>query len=303
MKIKCYGASFYAGQVDRIEAGFVALGHELVEDISKADLVYSNDEGGYTKVLSHKERGDVKGKIIFNVLDIPAHNLDTYDLSALDRKLAQADAVTVISQFVQGQLIQYLKRGSSVVYCPIKNITYNPAPRSDRYARFLSVGRRSDPNKNHRLGVQALQLLGINYGQLALVGGEFSNWGEYLGVLKDSQLDQAYNSVDFVFALGKCEGLGLPLIEGMAAGVIPIACQHLTTLTELLPPDLFPEYNDVHPTSISISRFVARYLGDNHEMLLMKARLHSHYLKVWKDRVSPVGVAQAILNVYEGIKP
>jgi hypothetical protein len=85
----------------------------------------------------------------------------------------------------------------------------------------------------------------------------------------------------------------------MAAGTIPVVCNDMTTRKELLPPDLFPEYEDVAPTPISISRFVARYLGDNHEMLLMKARLHAHYLATWKDRVSPTAVAAAIVKVYE----
>lgn len=305
MRIHAVGASFHGGQVDRIQAGFVALGHELSERMDDADLLYANDSNHYIPILNAYSGGRLKptARIVFNVLDIPEHNLADYDLAGLDKQLSHAHAVTSISAFVHDQLIRYLQRDSSIIYQPVKPITRNPEPRSDRYARFLSVGRRSDPNKNHRLGVQALQILGIHYGQLGLVGDEYGGWGEYLGVLTDQQLNQAYNSVDFVFALGKCEGLCLPLLEGMAAGVIPIACTHLSTLKELLPPDLFPEYGDVAPSAVSVSRFVARYMQDNGAMEDLKARLYAHYTATWKDRVSPVAVAAAILKVYEGVKP
>lgn len=305
MKIFTAGSTYYMAQLPRIDKGFTTLGHDLVEHMGDADLLYANDSSHYKDILSAQYGGRLKpsARIIFNVLDIPEHLLPDYDLEGLERMLSHAHAVTSISIFVQDQLIRYLSRGSHVIYQPIMPITHSPVSRPDRYTRYLSASRRHDPNKRFRLGVQALQLLGVNYGQLGLAGEDFANWGEYLGKLTDEQLNTAFNSVDFVLALGKVEGLSLNVIESMASGTIPIVLNDMTTRKELLPPDLFPEYDDVHPTPTSISRFVARYLGDNHEMLLMKARLHSHYLKVWKDRVSPVGVAQAILNVYERIKP
>lgn len=304
MKIHTAGARFFGGQVSRIDEGFTLLGHELVERMVDADLLYSNDPNHYKDVLSAYHGGRLKAgaRLVFNVLDIPEHNIQQYDLIGLEAQLAQAHAVTCISTFVQKQLIQYLKRGSTVVYNPIKPVTCMPEPRADRYTRYLSAGRRSDPNKRFNVGVHALQLLGVNYGQLALVGNEPGGWGEYLGVLKDADLTRVYNSVDFVLATGKIEGLNLPVLEGMAAGIIPVVCADMTTRTELLPPDLFPEYEDVHPTATSVSRFIAQYLGDNDAMMLMKARLHKHYLDTWYDRVSPVGVAAAIVKVYEEVK-
>jgi glycosyltransferase involved in cell wall biosynthesis len=185
-----------------------------------------------------------------------------------------------------------------VIYNPIKPITFKPEPRADRYARFLSVGRRQDPNKRFMLGASSLLMLGINYGQLGLVGSEYASYGEYMGVLKDDQLNRIYNSVDFVLSLGRIEGLNLTVLEGMAAGAIPVVCADMTTRKEILPPDLFPEYEDVHPTPTSVSRFIARYMQDNGAMEDMKKRLHKHYTDTWATRVSPFGVAEAILDVH-----
>ena len=76
----------------------------------------------------------------------------------------------------------------------------------------------------------------------------------------------------------------------------------MTTRAELLPPDLFPEYDEVTPHVPSVLRFVARFMQDNGAQTEMKERLHKHYLQNWRDKVSPEGVAKAILGVCEGIK-
>jgi hypothetical protein len=93
---------FHGSQIDRIEDGFVALGHELAERIDEADIVYSNDEGGYDQIISNLRGGRIKkdARVIFNVLDIPEHNLADYDLQGLATKLKYAHAVTCISAFV-----------------------------------------------------------------------------------------------------------------------------------------------------------------------------------------------------------
>jgi glycosyltransferase involved in cell wall biosynthesis len=281
----------------------VALGHQLAEHIDEADIVYSNDEGGYQQILSNLYGGKIKkdAKVIFNVLDIPEHNLSNYDLEGLATMLKRAHAVTCISAFVKDQLTRYIKQDSQVIYNPIKPVLFKPEPRPDRYARFLSVGRRQDPNKRFTLGVSTLLTLGINYGQLGLVGGEYASYGEYFGVLDDKQLNRMYNSVDFVLSLGKVEGLNLTVLEAMAAGVIPIVCNDMTTRKELLPPDLFPEYNEITPTVTSVAHFIARYMQDNGAMQTMKGRLRKHYEKAWATKVSPVGVAKAIIDVYGGL--
>ena len=306
MKVYTAGSRFWGGQVDRVDAGFTLLGHDLTTDPREADLLYSNDPGGYKEILASHYACDLKkgARIIFNVLDIPEHLMPNYDLEGLERMLNHAHAVTSISLFVQDQLIRHLMQGSTVIYQPIKPVLkLTNMERLGRESHYLSAGRRQDPNKRFRMAVAAHQKLGVNYNNQALVGSDYSPWGHHFGVLTDEQLNFVYNVSDFVIATGLVEGLNLPVLVGMAAGVIPVVCADMTTRKELLPLHLVPEYEDVHPTAISVSRFIARYLQDNDAMQQMKDRLHAHYLKVWKDRVSPAGVAKAILDVYEGVKP
>lgn len=298
MKVICYGSRFYGGQVDRIEKGFVELGHEIVNEISHADLVYSNDPGGYKEVLSLKYADKVKGKIVFNVLDIPEHNLPNFDLEGLELMLNHAHEVTCISKFVQDQLIRHLGQKSTVIYNPIKPVTYQPElTEKGRLLRFASVGRRFDPNKRFGLGVAALELLGIDYNRLALVGNDYVAWGHYFGVLNDESLNTMYNNVDFVLALGRVEGLNLPVLEAMSAGCIPVVINDMTTRNELLPSKEFPEYDEVLPNPISVSKFISKYLQNNDAMNGMKTRLRNFFINEgWVDKVSNKGVAQAIID-------
>src|SRR5690606_3211512 len=110
-----------------------------------------------------------------------------------------------------------------------------------------------------------------------------------------------YNSADFVICTGRVEGLCLGVLEGMAAGCVPLVCNDLTTLDELLPADLFPEYRAVDPTPQSIARFIASLINEDSgaRLAAFKDRLHDHYQRVWAERVSPVGVAGRILQVYD----
>ncbi len=296
MRVHCIGATFFGGQLDRIEQGFVALGHNLTPHVSEGELVFVNDCAHHKQAVIDKLAGRLPGKLILNVQDLPFHLGAAFDYEGVDRLLAHADAVTTISEYVQWQVKDRLGRDSSVVYQPLKPVSLKPI-QLGRY-RFLSVGRRSDPNKRAALWVAALQLLGYAPSDVALVGNE-PGWGEFYGVLDDVNLSRAYNSADFVLATSALEGLSLPVLEAMAAGVIPVVCRDMTTRTELLPPDIFPEYEEVEPNPPSIARFIARFANNVEAMTEMRCRLHQHYLDRWAEPTSPVGVARRILGVYE----
>ncbi len=300
MKVHCVGSRFFGGQVDRIERGFVQLGHELTPHISEADLVYVNDPSHYAQPLLDRAAGRLKGKLILNVLDIPEHIIHEFDTTKLYRELIQADAITSISQFTHDKVGEHCGIASHVIYNPIKSVARDPASKRECPYRFASVGRRSDPNKRADLWAGALGILGINYREVALVGSD-PGWGDYLGVLSDFNLNLLYNSVDFVLATSRVEGLNLPVLEAMAAGAIPVVCRDMTTRTELLPPDLFPEYQEVEPTGPSVARFIARYLNSSEQMVGMKIRLHEHYVTSWQEKTSGAGVARRILEVYQGL--
>lgn len=296
MKVACLGAQFFGGQVDRIEAGFRQLGHEIVFPW-EADLIYANDPPHYKQVLADKAAGRIKGKLIFTVLDLPFQN-PGFDFAELDGQLAQADAICTISSYTQWQVKSRIGYDSTVIYNPIKPVAFDPAMRVECPYRFASIGRRSDPNKNMPVWVAALQLLGIPHTEVALVGNE-GGWGDYLGVQSDANLNHLYNSVDFVLALGTVEGLNLPMIEAMACGVIPVCHKGLTTLDEFLPADLFPEYREVELTPPSVARFIARFRNNVPAKAEMQERLHRHFVANWETKTRGVNVAQAILNVYK----
>lgn len=299
MKIYTQGARFHGGQVDRIDQGFTELGQTLTPYSNDADLVYLNN-GPYRQAAIDKFSNQMRGKLICTVLDIPEHLLPNFDLEGLYRELMHADEICAISEYVKWQLLHYLGLHAKVIYNPIKPI--HVLPRIENATpRFLSVGRRYDSNKRFNMGVEALKRIGVQYNQLALVGSETTVWGDTLGVLNDSHLNDIYNSVDFVFALGKIEGLNLPVCESMAAAVIPIVCNDMTTRKEFLPPEIFPEYNDVDPNPESVAKFINGFIKDKEKMSEFKTRLHNHYLKNWQATLSPKGVATSILDVYNSL--
>lgn len=291
-------ADFYAAQWPRIAQGFIELGHTITNVAHEADLIYVNNPP-FTQALKDRLSG-AKGKLIFNTLDVPWHHIATFDAGALKAQLAQADAVTAISATTARDIEQVTGIRPTVVYNPVMPVTRAPLLRTNRYARFASVGRKSDPNKRTSLAYNALQLLGIERECVALVGAD-PGWGAYLGVLSDENVNRVYNSVDFVLVPSHFGGIELPMIESMAAGVIPVVCNDLWTRAEFLLPALFPEYDDVAPNAQSIARFIAQYLEDGTRMADMKERLHSHYAAQWAHHFSPQGVAGAILRVYDSI--
>lgn len=300
MKICTFGSRFFGGQIDRIEAGFVSLGHEIVTDPSAADLVYANN-GGYDEVVGLKRAGLIRGKLILNVLDLAPHLGDQFPIARTKIQLGFADAVTCISETVKRDVATRMGLSPTVIYNPIKPIT-RTRERSFEGYRALFVGRVNDPEKRSSLGAEALAMLGFEASQLVTVGSESPSYGGvYLGPVGDGTLNQLYNSVDFLVCPTRNAFLGLPIIEATAAGVIPIFCRDLDIRTEFFPTDLFPEYAEVEPTPSSIARFVARYMQDNREMDAMKDRLYNHYLHTWQLRMTGRKVAQSILAVYANL--
>jgi hypothetical protein len=295
MKIRTYGSRFHGGQVDRIDVGFIDLGHEMSFHNHDADLIFSNDPGSFDQILIDRCAGGIRAKVVFNVQDIPLHLGSSFDSGKLKSQLIKADAVTTISEYVQWQVKEYLGLDSQIIYQPIKPVHRDPSAQLLERKRFAHIGRKSDLNKRHALGVYALQILGYQPSDVFLVGNE-TGWGDYCGVLSDWNLNRVYNSVDFVLCTSKIEGLLLPALESMSAGVIPVVCNDMTTRRELLPPDIFPEYNAVEPTPESVARFIARYVNNSEEMAVMKERLYAHYQKNWAHKLTGRAVAEQILE-------
>jgi hypothetical protein len=301
MKILCQGSRFHGGQIDRIEDGLTILGHEITHYIDDADLVYCNDPGFFKQAVRDKENGVIKGKLIFNVLDIPVH-LPDFNIEELRIRLMAADRVTAISKYTRDMVSKYCGIEPVVIYNPIKPIYRDGSLRQSPFYKIAHVGRRYDPNKFFRIGAEAVDRLGFRKQDFCLIGSEYYGCGTYLGVLNDKDLNTVYNSVDFVLCTSKNEGICLPVVECMATGAIPVVCNHLTTRQELLPSKLFPDYDTTEPDWLSIAMFIQRCYDNPNYMASLKERLFAHYYKDLKDKFSSIGVANAIIEVYNSIK-
>ncbi len=298
MKIFTDGSRYQLAQLPRIEEGFRALGHEIVNDPFAASLCYSNDGAHYDEIIRAKQTGELKAQVLFAVLDLAPAN-PRFDVEALADQLCIADGICVISEYVGQDLFKRTGLKSSLIYQPIK-----PVVRDKSFPvlglRALCVGRVNDPGKRVAVGVAGLSLLGFKADEIVTAGPEVPSYGgSYCGVIEDGLLSRLYNSVDFLISPGWAEGLCLPVAEAMSAGVIPVVARDLTTRQELLPSSVFPEYDDVQAEPTSIAKFVSRYMQDNDAMAEMKERLHKHYTEQLAEKLSPLGVAKRIIEAYE----
>lgn len=297
MKIFTGGGQCEWCQVPRIAQALRELGHEITENPADADLVYVNNPW-YDDIIALRDAGKLRGKIIFNVLDIPEHIIAEFDTEKLKRQLSYADAVTSISEYTQSRLEHHTGIKSTIIYQPIMPITFeNTVPRIP----YSFIGRKHDANKRVAMGVHALWLLGVKSEEVAMVGHERVEWGTNLGLVTQENLSRIYNASDFVFCLGKVEGLNLPVIESMAGGAIPIICDDMTTREELLPSYFFPEYDKVLPNPTSIAMFIAQFQQDNDAKANFKERLRNHYNWNLKHKFSAKSVAEKIIAIYDGL--
>lgn len=299
MKIWTSGARFFGGQIDRIESGFKSLGHELAQDISEADLVYCNN-AWYDDVINFKKAGRVKGKMIFTVLDLAPHLGSQFPVEKLEEQLEFADAICSISETVQKDLAERTGKFSTVIYQPIKNIVkLDKKPKSP--FKVLFVGRVNDPNKRAGLGAEAIKKLGYKAQEVITIGSDQpffgGTWGEKVA---DEVLNMTYNSVDFVICCSRHEGIGLPAIEAMAAGTIPVICSDLSTRHDFF--NNISEYENVKPNPDSVTAFMSGFIKDPVKMQTFKDKLHYHYLQNLSHKMCGVGVAESILKVYDRLR-
>lgn len=300
-----YGAMGQTCQLPRILAGFETIGIENVTNPvtssrppAKPDFIYANDSGGYEEAIDLKTLFP-ESKLILNVLDICEHCLPNLDLGRLETQLRAADAITAISPYVQSQLMRYFGLESTVIWNPIKDVS--PTQRLagiKHYPQFRAamIGRLQDPGKRASLGIQSLILAGFNESEVAMVGSEYPGWGTRMGVVSDEVLNDLYNSVDYVVVTSAFEGLGLPIVEALVCGAIPIVCSDLTTFRDL---ELKREWG-CYPVPHSIAHRLRRLQN-------------SSFLRGWDHRCAALlgnrlaakmgahSVAHNIVNVYRSL--
>tara|TARA_R110000765_G_scaffold216860_3_gene321525 strand:- start:955 stop:1815 length:861 start_codon:yes stop_codon:yes gene_type:complete len=278
LKVKLYGAKEYWCQVPRLKQGFLGLGCEVVKG-DNFDFVYCNNFDFDSKDSEHKNSAiSNDGFKIFNVLDIPPHIPD-FPIDKLKEQLSQADIVTCISEPVKEQLAN-IGVEATVIWNPIKDVSYDPQIK--REIDCLYVGRSNDPNKRYNL------LERIEKYVVGPTGG--SPTGKYLGLVSDVVLNQLYNSAKIVALPSKFEGLGLPALEAMACGAVPLVCSDNPNSK------LCPDFCVCKPTVESVT---ATYNG----ILNHFTHFQSVILNEWSSWVaftfSKFTVAQNIINVYK----
>ena len=113
--------------------------------------------------------------------------------------------------------------------------------------------------------------------------------GEHLGLVNDVSLNQLYNSSKIVALPSKFEGLGLPALEAMVCGAVPLVCRDNPNSK------LCPDFCVAEPTVESVTQTFNALL--NH---------FTHYQSIILDEwsswaeftFSKFSVAQNILDLY-----
>lgn len=294
--VACLGYRGTGCQIDSIERGFRELGCESAIPM-EADLVYINDLPSMDEFVTAKRYATPRGKVIQTILDLAPHLGAAFPLERVRTQLTNADAITTISATVARDIKARLGLDAPVIYNPIRPVGRN---RQRKHAyRAMFVGRVADPCKRSGIAASALSILGYGWDDMVTVGREPPPYGGvYWGEASDQILSELYNSTDYLMCPTQHAFLGLPILEAMACGTIPIVCNDLDIRAEFIPPALFPEYDDVAPDAPSIARFVARLMQDEDMRHGLAERLHRHYLDRWARRLSPAGVAESILSVY-----
>ena len=240
IKISILGADGYTCQIPRIKEGIESMGHILSEE--SPDLIYANDPTGYKQaILLNKKFPD--SYLMLNFLDVPWHlpNVNKQTKLLVEHFLSKANMVTAISFKVKKDLGKFLDKKIEVIYNPAKDVFHDKSIKKSN--NFLYVGRANDPVKRINLVRESLLKINNALKEIIICGSENPGFGNYMGVISDVELNKLYNSSKFVLLPSKAEGIGLPMVEGMICGTIPITCSDNLTAEEFSPVEFVCEPN------------------------------------------------------------
>ena len=282
MKISVFGLKPFS---KLLEEGFKKLGHTISS--VNPDLIFSNDPRGYEESLILKKTNP-SAILIFNVLDIPWHmpNIEKQTNLLVKHYLLKADFVTVISFKVQKDLAQFTNIKTKVIYNPRRDVYHDSKIKKDN--SFLFVGRANDPVKRINLVRDSLLKIENGLKNLKICGEQNPGFGNYLGYVSDKKLNELYNSSKYVLLPSKAEGIGLPMIEAMICGSIPILCSDNKTAKEFSIDDFICK-----PDATSIANKI-KDLDKNYS----RKRETALELGIkYKDKFDKVSIAKNILNI------
>ena len=282
MKISVFGMSPFS---NLIKEGFTKLGHEISDE--NPELIYANDPRGYKEAIQIKKKNK-EALLIFNLLDIPWHmpNIQQQTKLLVNQFLNQADFVSVISLKVKKDLSQFFNKKIHIIYNPIKDVYYDEKILKNNM--FLFVGRANDPIKRFDLVRDTLIKIKDGIKKIKVCGAENPNFGNYLGYVSDEELNNLYNSTQFVLLPSKAEGIGLPMIESMICGALPITCSDNETAKEFLPRDFI-----CAPDPKSILEHIKKLENE----YANKRNLAFEFGKRYKEKFNKSNIAKNILYI------
>jgi len=286
IKVTILGSDGYTCQIPRIKEGMELLGHSLSE--VSPDLIYSNDPKGYDKALILKEKYP-NAYLIFNFLDIPWHveNIERQTELLVNNYFLKADAVSVISFKVQKDLAKFYDKKIHVIYNPVKDVYFDEKIKKNNM--FLYVGRAKDPIKRIKLVHESIIKIPAGLKNIKICGSENPGFGNYVGVISDKDLNKLYNSSKFVLLPSKAEGIGLPMIEGMICGTIPITCSDNLTAKEFSPPEFICEPN---------AQAIVEKIEELNKKYDSKRRLALEYGAKYKKQFNKKNIATNIIDIF-----
>ena len=286
IKVSILGADGYVCQIPRIKEGMETLGHVLSEE--SPDLIYSNDPSGYKKALFLKKKYP-KAYLILNFLDMPWHisNIQKQTELLVKNYFLKADVITTISFKVKKDISKLYNKKIHVIYNPIKDVYFDENIKKNNI--FFYVGRASDPVKRFNLVRESLLKIKDGVKNTKICGSQNPNFGDYLGIIKDHELNKLYNSSKYVLLPSVTEGIGLPMIEGMICGAIPITCSDNLTAREFSPPDFICE---PYPQSI------VNKIEELNKEYEAKRKIALEFGKKYKIQFDKKNIAKNIINIF-----
>lgn len=289
IKASILGAEGYTCQVPRIKEGLKNLGHILSEE--SPDLIYANDPTGYNKAMVLKKKFP-NSYLMLNFLDVPWHfpNVDKQTKLLVEHFLTKADAITVISFKVKKDLSKFLDKKIEVIYNPIKDVFHDKNIKKNN--TFFYVGRANDPIKRIDLVKESLLKIKNYIKKVKICGSENPGFGNYLGIISDIELNKLYNSSKFILLPSKAEGIGLPMIEGMICGAIPITCSDNLTAKEFSPSEFICEPNaqsmvnkiEELDRKYESKRKIALKVGEKYKIQFDKKNIAKNIIKIFNSR-------------------
>ena len=286
LRIALFGFDSYVSQIPRYREAFIELGHELSFD--NPNIIYANDSTGYADAIKLKNTFQ-DALLILHFLDIPWHmpNIQKQTESLVKNYFLKADVITTISFKVKKDICKFYDKEIHVIYNPIKDVYFDENIKKNNI--FFYVGRASDPVKRFNLVRESLLKIKDGVKNTKICGSQNPNFGDYLGIIKDQELNKLYNASKYVLLPSSAEGIGLPMIEGMICGAIPITCSDNLTAREFSPPDFICE---PYPQSI------VNKIEELNKEYEAKRKIALEFGKKYKIQFDKKNIAKNIINIF-----